>query len=460
MRLSLNLSIALLTTGLTAFSTLGAGSDDPLISEQTTQMKYIENGDIRLGIDLSIGGSITYLADTSKDINLINGYDWGRQVQMSFYSGPQPFEPEGNKPHPNWASLGWNPIQSGDAYENQSKTMEFSSDGQSLYVKCIPMHWPLENEPGHCTFETWVQLEGPIAHIRSRLVNNRKDRTQYEARAQELPAVYTNAPWHRLVTYTGAEPFTQGALEEIPKQETHPDIFPWSYFKATENWAALLDEQDDGLGVYSPGATKFIGGFAGEPGAGGPKDNPTGYVSPLHDEILDHNIVYDYEYQLIVGSLDDIRAHVYREHTGPMTCFDFSSTRQHWTYVNATDQGWPIDGQLEVALTETDAEILSPWGFWNLSDYSHLEITAGFDTGQYTAAIKLLPFGAVEESGGILIPFDIQSDGIVRTYQIPLQVSQLELKKGIIQFGLVPSNKEGDKHSVTINRIQLIPHAK
>ena len=55
---------------------------------------FIENEYICIGANLSLGGALTYLAEKGKK-NLINSYDWGRQVQMSFYNHPIPYIPEG-----------------------------------------------------------------------------------------------------------------------------------------------------------------------------------------------------------------------------------------------------------------------------------------------------------------------------------------------------------------------------
>jgi len=93
------------------------------------KMSFIENDQIRLGANLAIGGSITYLS-TKTGPNMINSHDWGRQIQMSFYSGPKPFEPNGKKPNASWAQLGWNPIQSGDCYGNTSTLLEHRNDGK------------------------------------------------------------------------------------------------------------------------------------------------------------------------------------------------------------------------------------------------------------------------------------------------------------------------------------------
>src|SRR5262249_51018927 len=140
------------------------------------------------------------------------------------------------------------------------------------------------------------------AHIRCRLNNHRPDRTQYPANDQELPAVYTIGKLHRLFTYDGDKSFEGGPLRQI--QNDGP---PWANWKATENWAALVDARGVGVAVIQPGVYLFIGGFHGRPNNGGPKDDPTGYISPVRKEILDHNIVYEYRYVLVVGTLEEIR---------------------------------------------------------------------------------------------------------------------------------------------------------
>jgi len=352
----------------------------------TTGMSWLDNGQIKLGANLQIGGAITYIAESKDGVNVINSHDWGRQVQMSFYCGPNPFIPNGKEPRPAWKYLGWNPIQSGDCYGNQSKVIEHKNDGKSIYLKCIPMHWPLENQPGECTFECWYTLKGRTVQIRSRINNKRSDKTQYTARSQELPAVYTNGPFHKLMTYAGDQPYTNGALKEIPKQD-HTNGIRWAHWSATENWAALVNDDDWGLGVWHPGVYSFIGGFAGKPGKGGPKDSPTGYIAPLHQDILDHNIQYEYRYVLILDSLQNIRKHIYKNApslTPPQ--YIFQKDRQHWVYKNAHDAGWPIQNQLKITADGPAMQLIGPQNFWK-ADKNHKLIldaeiiTAGGKTG-------------------------------------------------------------------------------
>lgn len=342
-------------------------------------VRFLDNGEVRIGIDLAIGGAITHFGRSGTDENLINSHDWGRQVQMSFYSGPSPFEPDGQKPTPHWAGLGWNPIQSGDYAGNQSEVLAFEAKRNELYVKCRPMHWPLDNVPGECVFESWISLDGMTAEVRSKITNARPDKTLYPAREQELPAVYTNGPYYRLVTYTGDEPFTGGTLETIPQRPEGG--FPWTHFHATERWAALLNDAGWGVGVWSPESVLYVGGFAGKPGAGGPKDAPTGYISPLNVEALDHNIEYEYRYTLILGSEAEIRAHAAKHAPEAPPRWEFDGSRAHWYAKGMTEAGWPIGKSWDMTITETGAAVFSPVTFWRAEDTKLLVIEGDFPQG-------------------------------------------------------------------------------
>jgi hypothetical protein len=187
-------------------------------------------------------------------------------------------------------------------------------------------------------------------------VNARTDHALYPARTQELPAVYTNGPWHRIISYTGAKPFTKDAVTQL---EAKPPP-QWNGWDATENWSALVDKSDWGLGVWNPGCVHFKGGFNGQPGVGGPKDNACGYLAPERHEILDHNITHDYRYDLVLGTVEEIRAHVYRQPRTPLPAWQFAQDRQGWRYERAGDTGWPVHEALDVQLTQEDPALISP----------------------------------------------------------------------------------------------------
>jgi len=212
-------------------------------------MSYLDNGVVKVGVDLAKGGSITYLSVSGTANNVINSYDLGRQVQQSYYSGPSLYNPS-NKINPSWNPWPWNPIQTGDSYNNTSQVLTQSNDGQTIYVKCIPKQWALNNVPGECTFESWIKLSNNVVVVSNRLLNARSDTTQYTGYDQELPAVYTIGTLSRLVSYAGNAPFTGDAVTNLPNNP--PPV--WNHGSATESWAAQLNTSDWGVGIYNPGA--------------------------------------------------------------------------------------------------------------------------------------------------------------------------------------------------------------
>jgi len=376
------------------------------------RMDFLDNGAIKIGVDLDIGGSITHLSAARDGENLINSYDLGRQIQQSYYSGPQPF----GQAHPSWKNWPWNPIGSGDTYGNPSRTLEHSNDGETLYVKTRPMQWALKNVPGDCSFETWIRLNGNTALIRCRLTNDREDKTQYPARDQELPAVYTIGKLHRLFTYDGLKPFTGGELRRI--ENSGP---PWASWKATENWAALVNDDGWGVGVVHPGVYSFIGGFHGKPGQGGPKDGPTGYIAPVRREILDHNIVYEYEYTLVLGTLEEIRDHATaRRVRDGRPDYRFDRDREHWTYVRASDAGFPPEGGLRVRPKGDDPQLIGPEQWWEAESAPKLYIRAAHRAKPGKAAV----YWSTTERRGFSeerrVEFDIKPDGEPHTHEIDL----------------------------------------
>lgn len=391
--------------------------------DRKEKMSFIENEYIKVGIDLNLGGAITYLSDPKKGVNLINNSDWGRQVQMSFYSGPVPYEPNGKKSHPSWTFIGWNPIQSGDVAGHKSKVLDYKNTGKTLYVKSIPMHWPLDSVPGECVYECWLSLDKNAVKITSRIVNDRPDKKQYPARGQELPAVYTNAPWHKLISYQGEKPFTNDTLSLIPNHNlpSTKDI-QWAHWQATESWAANVDENNYGLGVWNSAVQDYSGGYYGDSSfVGGSHDLPTGYIAPNSTDILDYNITYDYNYVLILGNLSEIRQYVYKNHKSILPAYHFKNSRLQWYYQNTNDKGWPIKNGLSIFLKK-DATMVGPKEFWKADDAPVLNITAAYPAGVKKAKVYWRSFrGSFSEQQSL--EFDVTGDGKMKTYKIDLKQS-------------------------------------
>ena len=353
-----------------------AGTMSAVAADETA---FIENEHIRVGVNLKWGGAVTHVSEPGGP-NLINSHDLGRQIQQSYYSGPANYQREGKQKSEHWGNFPWNPIQTGDAFDNGSEVLEHRAKGDTLYVKTIPNLWPMNNDPGACVMETVIKIaaDGPKLLYGARLTNKRRDETQYSARYQEIPAIYANGPWHRLMTYTGDKPFTGEPLREI--RNDHKDPWPWVNFLTTERWAALVNDEGTGIGVCVPGVREFHGGFAGRKrGVGGEKSSNTGYMSPMTTEILDHNIVYTYSCTMILGSLEEIRneaQHLAAE--AGLPAWSFEKSRNSWYYKNGKDAGWPLPegGGLSPVPTKKGRPVraISPYAFWRAEDAASVQI--------------------------------------------------------------------------------------
>jgi hypothetical protein len=201
---------------------------------------------------------------------------------------------------------------------------------------------------------------------------------------------------------------------------------PWQRWLATERWAALVDVNDWGLGVYHPEAVQYIGGFYGNPGTGGPKNSPTGYIAPLHVEIFDSNIEYTYTYHLILGTLQEIRDWVYAQRHRSGAHFRFCTDRQHWTHRNTTDTGWPVNGRLRINMPSSDPQMVSPACAYHATNVPRLYIRAAHQISNAASRTGQLFWQTANDSGfseARSHRFPIVADGQFRTYELNLSAS-------------------------------------
>lgn len=332
-------------------------------------VRYIENDSVKVGVDLNAGGAVMYVEDKLRRTgNMINHHDHGRQIQQSYYSGPVPYiGPKGEKPHPSWANLGWNPIQTGDVGGNPSPVVSFKSSPTSMVIRTIPMLWPHRGVRAECEFVTEITLVKSGFRYRATIKNNRSDTADYGRKSQEVPALYTNARWYKSVAYLGDRPWTDAPVAMIVAKGDGKG-WPWRRFTTPESWCALVGDDGAGIGVYNAEALHFLAGFAGgddnKGHALGPSDNPTGYIAPIRYNVLDHNATLSYEALFALGSVEDIRRVFAKEARRKTTTssWEFRRERLSWTHVNAVSTGYPLHGAYEIVL-KNGAELVSPQVF-------------------------------------------------------------------------------------------------
>lgn len=340
MKFSVGGFAVVLAGALTLVAAAPAAAGEPVVARSDV---------IRAGFDEF--GTLTALAGP-------DGVDLIDVVTPSFYGGPLGAGGAAWRP----VGLGAEVVSMANEGDSTVKTVVRALDVGAAWSLC------------ECTIESTYRAEGPALWVSHTLRNARTDRFPYPASPQELPALYSAFPAHRLFTYDGSQPWTGGALTEITT--------PWPLFSGggptwlgTEHWAALVDGFGYGVGIFSPETVRFVG----IPGRADRPFGPNGYVAPSAFEVLDHNIVHEYRYALVVGTLAEIRAFASanRPEKEPPD-WDFAASREHWWYGNASDEGWPVTGSLRVRLEQPDPWLWSPEGAFRAEDVPHVFVRAAF----------------------------------------------------------------------------------
>jgi len=280
----------------------------------TSGMAVLDNGHICLKQDMDRGGSICYLSQSGSTKSVVNIADEGRLIQQSYYAGKR-LNRQDEGQSPSWSPWNWNPIQGGNYAGKKARVLEGKLTSSSLYVKCVPMLWDMNNHEAEAIMEQWTELDGNVAHVRCKITCNRPDNDIYGGPTpshQEIPAVYTISSLTNLYSYVGDAPFTGATVSKLDVQYLS-DGFWGRYSKVPEQWMAFVDNNSWGLGVYSPRAEMFNAGFSDHGAINDDVHNgTTGHMAPICTMSLDRKSVMEYEYWLILDRLDAIRSTAYK----------------------------------------------------------------------------------------------------------------------------------------------------
>lgn len=350
----------------------------------------LDNGVIEIAMDVLVGGgAITWLSPAGDPRNLVNNFDRGRQIQISLYAG-QSLDRTADGQNPSWSPWPWNPIQVGDSFGNPAEVLVAEIVDGVAHTRTIPKLWDMNNEPAEATFETWVTLHGNVAHVENRIEIFRTDNiwTQQIVRDQELPAIYTITQLPHLLTYLGESAWTRDELTTITRIVIPgAESFPWNHWPSAqypgtmiERWAATVDDSGWGVGVFYKEAELYIGGQVGGDG-GGEFSGSTKYISPLRRIAFGPTETFEFDYDLIIGTIDEIRDHVYARMTGYVWNFNRTGDAEGWTFLLDTAGHVVEDGALKFDVTGPDPILESPPIVLAgpLNRYVHLRLKNGTD---------------------------------------------------------------------------------
>lgn len=260
-----------------------------LVADEQPKWTFIENGDVRLGVDPRSGGAIGYFGPSGGP-NLLNHHDRGRFVQQSYYG-----RPDGTR----WAEKDWrwNPVQGGDYRGGRAKLLDLASDKTTLTAKSLARHWSGCVDLPDVVFSEKITLDGPIAHVRFSMTYS-GDQT-HPATHQDIPAVFIEPEYDTFVLYDGDQPWT-----DAPVSRSKPG-WPNESRTMSENWAAYVNDDGFGLGVYVPAATqltcyRFAAGKTSDEGA-------CSYFAPLTTFAITPDKTFEYDVYLTCGNVSEMR---------------------------------------------------------------------------------------------------------------------------------------------------------
>ncbi len=263
---------------------------------------YLENDYIRAGVNLGWGGGVGFLTRTDKNIqqvvignenavgvnygkkegaklvadrvNLINSSTAGRSAQVSLY-GKNTDDETYTRGIYRTTKKEWpyNPVQCGDQWDTHSQVVDYRIGKDKIYIKTRPRDWATCESTKSYT-ECTYSIDGKVVKAENRyydwtgLTHDKYDENGElvpNKRNQEIPALSAIVPLNTMVLYEGDDPWTGKNLTYLK------NLGYWSVAsgqagnylsttKAKECWAAWVNADDFGLGLYVPDITKAVAG--------------------------------------------------------------------------------------------------------------------------------------------------------------------------------------------------------
>jgi hypothetical protein len=266
--------------GLLLGPSLGAGED----------WVYLDNGQLRLGVNEAAGAAIGWFSASGAEKNLLNTFDVGRYLQQSYY---------GDTDGSDWNGKPWtyNPVQGGSWKNSPSVLLESKREGETYYAKTRPRHWATGELLKEVTMEQWLRLEAGTARLRFRM--SYTGAKLHRPRHQELPALFVDASLDTLVFCADDQPAWKGAA--LTRKQPS---FPNEYARLSEPWAAWVNPQDRGLGLFFPGTSQLTCYRVRD----GHARADCSYLAPIRTLALAPGSVVEYDVVLALGALADLRA--------------------------------------------------------------------------------------------------------------------------------------------------------
>jgi hypothetical protein len=274
----------------------------PAADPSDQDVRTIDNGTVKIGVDLKKGAAITWLSWSAYPKNMVNIADPGRLIQQSYYSGKRRNRTQEGQ-WKSWSPWPWNPIQGGGV-ESWARVTKFESKEKTLFSETIPKLWDMPNEEAAAVMKQWTSFEPGmpnVAVVRCEFVSDRSPDDKWgpaHPTGQEVPACYFTRNFDQIQSYLGDGKW---------RTEEQPAGPPWGRTKPPLLAMACFNKDGQGVGIYSPtsGETWNFGPhttkMSNQPTAG-----PCVHVAPVSRVRLPAKSSYQYRYWLVVGDKQQI----------------------------------------------------------------------------------------------------------------------------------------------------------
>ena len=283
-----------LLAAATVFATVGCHAEPTT----TDGWNYIDNGSIRIGVDRSRGACIGYFGESQTQRNLLNHFDEGRFIQQSYY---------GQTDGSDWNGKPWvyNPIQGGSwqRVPAEVKAFKLNKAPAELSATITPRHWASGELCPEMVMQESITLEGTVATLSFKMSYAGPD--QGKPRHQEMPAVFVDGALENFV-YTKEGVLTRAA-PRILGEGGRDGVDGLGIDHSSSEWVAYVDDNDWGIGIYTPGTPEFTCYRALGDGTTGPDGSACSYVAPIRTFALTTGLELEYTVYLTIGTLAEIQ---------------------------------------------------------------------------------------------------------------------------------------------------------
>jgi len=149
-----------------------------------------------------------------------------------------------------------------------------------------------------------ITLDGSVATLTFKM--SYAGPNQGKPRHQEMPAVFIDGALKHFV-YTKDGVLTR-AEPRILAENGREGVDGLRTDQSSSEWVAYLDDNDWGIGIYTPGTPEFTCYRALGNGTTGPEGSACSYVAPIRTFALTTGLELEYTVTLTIGTLAEIQS--------------------------------------------------------------------------------------------------------------------------------------------------------